>query len=153
MHAVSSHSNEQILVLNVPKHVISLSLEVRDHDQALVHWVKHISVASAVNADALCSSLVGEHLLERVLTLVLQDEGLIINQVIAQFASRVNKEQEGVSKGYVCDGRVTCTEREANIRSTLVLNQMKGDFALRQDCRPDVVHDNLLDGAEVLALA
>lgn len=92
MHAVSSHSNEQVLVLNVPKHVISLSLEVRDHDKALVHRVKHISVASAINTNTLCTSFVGENLRKRVLALVLQNESLIIDQIIAQLASRVNKE-------------------------------------------------------------
>ena len=91
VHLVASHGHEEVLVLNIPHDRLSLGLEVRDHDQALIDWVEHVAVAGRVDANALCTSLVREDLLERVLALVLEDESLVIDQVIAELAALVNK--------------------------------------------------------------
>ena len=91
MHAVTGHRHKQVLVFNVPEHVLRLGLEVRDHDQALIDWVEHVAVAGRVDANALCTSLVREDLLKRVLALVFQDESLVVDQVIAELAALVNK--------------------------------------------------------------
>ena len=47
-------------------------------------------MACAVNADALGASLVREDFLQWVLTLMLQDEGLIVNQIVAELATLVD---------------------------------------------------------------
>ena len=63
MHLVLSHRHKQVLVLNVPEHLVSLSLEVGDHYQTLIDWVEHVAVARGVDADALGASFIREHLL------------------------------------------------------------------------------------------
>jgi hypothetical protein len=153
VHHVSCNRHKEILVLYVPKHAISLSLEVRDHDQGLIDGIEHVSMASSIDANALGSCRIWENLHQRVITLMLKNKGLVIDQVVAQFTTLVNYQQERVCQGNVDDRWVTTSQRESDIGSALIFDQVEGNFALRQDCRPFIVHDNLLDGAEILALA
>ena len=92
VHAVTSNCHKQVLILNIPQYSISLRVEVGNHDQTLVYWVKHVSMTSAINADTLGACLVGEYLLKRVLGGMLENESLVIDQVVAQLAACINKE-------------------------------------------------------------
>lgn len=87
-------------------------------------------MARDVDADALGAGLVWEHLDKRVLTLVLQDEGLVVDQVIAKLARLVDQEEEGVRHSNVRDGRIPVAEWEPHILLALILDQMEGDFAI-----------------------
>ena len=62
VQSAASYCDEEVLVLQVPQYALGLSLEVRNHNQTLVDWVEHVSVARAVDADALSAGPVWEYL-------------------------------------------------------------------------------------------
>ena len=125
VHHILSDRHEEVWLVDIPEDAVSLSLEVGDHNELLIDWVEHVAMACCVDADALCASLVWEDLDKWILTLMLQDEGLVFDQVVAQLATLVNEQEEGVGKSDVDDRWVTSTKREADIRGALILNQVQ----------------------------
>lgn len=125
MHPVTRHGHEQVLIFDVPQDMISLCLEVWNHNQTFVDGVEHVAMACTVDADALCAGLVRENFLKGVLTLVLQDEGLVINQVVTQLATLVDQEQEGVDNSDLDDGRIPISKWEPDIGRAFILNQVE----------------------------
>ena len=125
VHHILSDRHEEVWLIDIPKDAVSLSLEVWDHDELLIDWVEHVAMACCVDADALCASLVREDLDKWILTLMLQDEGLVLDQVVAQLATLVDEQEEGVGKSDVDDRRITSTERETDIRGAFILDQVQ----------------------------
>lgn len=119
----------------------------------VIDWAEQISVASIVNADALCALFVWEHLNDRVLASVFRNKGIVINQIDFELACLVNHEQETISHCDISDRLVLVSLRESPVVSIGVLNLVKSDLAISKHSCPLLVHDSLLDGSEVVSLA
>lgn len=55
VHLLRINSNEQVWVIDVPKNVVSSSLEIGNEDGRIIYWVVEESISSVINADASCS--------------------------------------------------------------------------------------------------
>ena len=109
-------------------------------------------MARIVNADALSTFLVGEHLYDRVLRSVLRNYGVVFNQVDLKLARGVNEEQEVFGQSNESDWLILVSLRESPVVSILIIDLMKGDLPVSENSCPRVVHDCLLNRPEVVPL-
>ena len=94
LHLLLVHSHEKIGIIDIPEDLKSLRLEIRDKDLRVFDRVVEIAIASVVNTNGPCSRLVREDFDDRVLWLVLANDRVVLDQVVLEFASLIDEEQE-----------------------------------------------------------
>ena len=88
-HLLPINGHEDVLILKVPKKVDSLCLKVGDHHSRVINWVIEHSISRTINTDAPRSRMVREDPFNRILTSILDELRLVLDQIVHEFARTV----------------------------------------------------------------
>lgn len=154
LHLLFIDRHEQVGLIDVPKHVMRLRLEVRHEDHRLLDRAEQVPIARLVDADAARARLVREHLDDRILGLVLANDGVVLDEEVLNLAIHVDSDHEVARHGDVDDRRLgLLVQRELAHLLLVILDRVQEHLAISEGSRPALVHDNLLHGALEVALA
>lgn len=146
------NSDEEVPVLKIPQHGFGVRAEVGNHELLIGDRIVESTLASVVNANDAGSLSVREHFGDLVLSLVLHQKRLILDQVVHQFTVCIKHNEERVDDVELNDGGLRVWW-ELKILSLLPFDCMHCHNTIRQDCRPHVVKLDRFDRSEVVSLA